>query len=67
MFTVFKVRKDQKPGDYTDPGPYAFPEGTVAHEWKGEPLPALRPKASADATPATAKVIKPGATTMKHH
>jgi manganese oxidase len=35
MFTVFKVRKDQKPGDYKDPGPYNFPEGTVAQEYKG--------------------------------
>jgi plastocyanin len=35
MFTVFKVRKDQKPGDYKDPGPYKFPEGTVAYEWNG--------------------------------
>jgi hypothetical protein len=33
MFTVLKVRKDQKPGDYKDPGPYKHPEGTVAHEW----------------------------------
>jgi hypothetical protein len=67
MFTVFKVRKDQKPGDYTDPGPYAFPEGTVAKEWKGTPVPAARPQTSTDATPATAKAIKPGAATMKHH
>jgi len=34
MFTVLKVRKDQKPGDYTDPGWYDFPEGTVAYELK---------------------------------
>jgi FtsP/CotA-like multicopper oxidase with cupredoxin domain len=66
MFTVFKVRKDQKPGDYSDPGPYKFPEGTVAHEWKGEPLPAARPKASADAAPAVAQAVKPSAATMKH-
>jgi len=30
MFTVFKVRADQKPGDYSDPGPYAMPPGTQA-------------------------------------
>ena len=35
MFTVFKVRKDQPPGDYKDPGPYRFPAGTVAYEWTG--------------------------------
>ncbi len=35
MFTVIKVRKDQKPGDYSDPGWYAHPPGTVAYEWNG--------------------------------
>ena len=35
MFTVVKVRKDQKPGDYKDPGWYKHPAGTVAYEWKG--------------------------------
>jgi FtsP/CotA-like multicopper oxidase with cupredoxin domain len=35
MFTVVKVRKDQKRGDYTDPGWYKHPSGTVAHEWRG--------------------------------
>jgi hypothetical protein len=66
MFTVFKVRKDQKPGDYKDPGHYKFPEGTVAQEWTGAPLPAVRPKASADTSPATAKAIKPSAKGMSH-
>ena len=32
MFTVLKIRKDQKPGDYTDPGWYDYPEGTVSYE-----------------------------------
>jgi len=36
MFTVVKVRKEQKPGDYKDPGWYKHPAGTVAYEWKGE-------------------------------
>jgi FtsP/CotA-like multicopper oxidase with cupredoxin domain len=35
MFTVFKVRKDQKPGDYSDPGWYAHPPGTSAFEYTG--------------------------------
>jgi FtsP/CotA-like multicopper oxidase with cupredoxin domain len=39
MFTVIKVRKDQKRGDYADPGWYKHPAGTVAYEWTGE-LPA---------------------------
>ena len=42
MFTVLKVRKDQKPGDYKDPGWYKHPAGTVAYEWKGEPPAAVR-------------------------
>ena len=32
MFTVLKVRKDQKAGDYSDPGWYDYPKGTVAYE-----------------------------------
>jgi FtsP/CotA-like multicopper oxidase with cupredoxin domain len=36
MFTVLKVRKDQKRGDYTDPGWYQHPAGTVAYEWTGQ-------------------------------
>ncbi len=42
MFTVLKVRKEQKPGDYSDPGWYAHPPGTVAYEWQGDPGPAPR-------------------------
>ncbi|MFZ2739327.1 MAG: copper oxidase [Burkholderiaceae bacterium] len=36
MFSVLKVRKGQKPGDYSDPGWYQHPSGEVAYEWKGE-------------------------------
>jgi manganese oxidase len=32
MFTVLKVRADQAPGDYSDPGWYAMPPGTQARE-----------------------------------
>jgi manganese oxidase len=35
MFSILKVRKDQKPGDYKDPGWYKHPPGEVAFEWKG--------------------------------
>jgi len=35
MFSVVKVRKDQKPGDYRDPGWFTHPPGTVAYEWTG--------------------------------
>jgi FtsP/CotA-like multicopper oxidase with cupredoxin domain len=34
MFTTVKIRKDQKHGDYKDPGWYKHPKGTVAYELK---------------------------------
>ena len=41
MFTLLKVRRDQKPGDHRDPGWYRHPQGTVAREWTGTlPAPA---------------------------
>ncbi|MFM9915362.1 MAG: multicopper oxidase family protein [Rhizobacter sp.] len=35
MFSLLKVRRDQKPGDYRDPGWYSHPNATVAYEWAG--------------------------------
>jgi len=35
MFTVLKVRADQPAGDYSDPGWYRPPPGSVAYEWTG--------------------------------
>jgi FtsP/CotA-like multicopper oxidase with cupredoxin domain len=56
MFTVLKVRKDQKPGDYKDPGWYQHPPGTVATEWKGETSePARSSSAGGQAMPAANK------------
>jgi FtsP/CotA-like multicopper oxidase with cupredoxin domain len=56
MFTVVKVRKDQKPGDYKDPGWYKHPAGTVAYEWKGEtPAPARSGAAGGQSMPAANK------------
>ena len=40
MFTVLKVRAEQKVGDYSDPGWYKQPPGTRAYEWTG---PAAEP------------------------
>jgi hypothetical protein len=34
MFTVLKIRADQKPNDYSDPGWYDYPAGTIAYEAK---------------------------------
>ena len=42
MFSVLKVRKDQPPGDYKDPGWYKPPPGTQAFEWTGAPPDAAR-------------------------
>ena len=36
MFTVVKVRETVAPGDFKDPGWFAHPKGTVAHEFEGE-------------------------------
>jgi hypothetical protein len=35
MFSVVKVRADQKAGDYKDPGWFKHPSGTIAREWTG--------------------------------
>ena len=67
MFSVLKVRRDQKPGDYSNPGWYEQPKGTQAFEWKGPPLPtATRSKSSgqgamprSDATEVEVQVRKP--------
>jgi manganese oxidase len=36
MFTTVKVRRDQAPGDYKDPGWFEQPPGTQAFEWTGD-------------------------------
>jgi len=67
MFTTLKVRRDQAPGDYRDPGWFTQPAGTRAFEWtgalpmagrQGEPAPA-------SASPPALNVKKP-ATGHKH-
>lgn len=35
MFSVVKVRRDQNAGDYSDPGWFAHPRGTIAYEHQG--------------------------------
>lgn len=49
MFTLLKVRRDQRPGDYRDPGWFRHPAGTVAREVPGGSAP---PATSPAAPPA---------------
>jgi FtsP/CotA-like multicopper oxidase with cupredoxin domain len=52
MFSVVKVRKGLKAGDYADPGGYAHPPGTVAWEFGGSlPEPARFRSESTGAAP----------------
>jgi hypothetical protein len=53
MFTVMKIREDLARDDYRDPGPYKFPQGTIAYEVSA---PAAEP--TRRQTPVTAR---PGA------
>jgi hypothetical protein len=58
MFSVVKVRDNVARGDYTDPGWFKHPAGTVAREYTGELAPPARgqaPKADAN----TLKARKP--------
>jgi len=70
MFTVVKVRADQKPGDYGNPGWFKHPSGTVAYEFKGDlPNPARFQSEGTGSMPAKSKpkkdvevqIRKPGA------
>lgn len=61
MFTLLKVRRDQKPGDYGDPGWYRHPPGSVAREWTGAlAAPARAPAAPAAPQSPPVQVRKPG-------
>jgi len=58
MFSVVKVRDDVRRSDFSDPGPYAHPAGTVASEYTAampEAVRAAAPRPDAD----TLQVRKP--------
>jgi FtsP/CotA-like multicopper oxidase with cupredoxin domain len=59
MFTVVKVREGLQKDDYRDPGPYQFPDGTVAYEWTGKPLNADHAPTSraTEINPATGNAV----------
>ncbi len=59
MFTTVKVRREQKPGDYRDPGWFKHPSGSVAYEFTGKlPEPARPVAAQPPSTPAAAATSK---------
>jgi FtsP/CotA-like multicopper oxidase with cupredoxin domain len=58
MFTTVKVRREQKRGDYSDPGWFKHQPGTVAYEFKGqlpEPARASAPAAAPQSAPSAAR------------
>jgi hypothetical protein len=62
MFTVMKVREGLARNDYSDPGPYQFPPGTVAREVEGTATEPIRRSNHSTTRPqATVQVVKPGA------
>jgi FtsP/CotA-like multicopper oxidase with cupredoxin domain len=71
MFTVMKVRKNQKRGDYSDPGWYKHPSGTVAHEVAAAPTEPVRAPqaASPQGVPGDVevRVRKPGSHDGHNH
>jgi hypothetical protein len=53
MFSVVKVRREQKRGDYGNPGWFKHPAGTAAYEFTGSlPQPARTNMSGAGAMPA---------------
>jgi manganese oxidase len=66
MFTLLKVRHDQPPGDYRDPGPFKHPAGTVAYEFTGSLPQPSRPAPSAAEAAVELRARKPSGHTGHH-
>jgi manganese oxidase len=64
MFSVVKVRKDQKAGNYNDPGWFTHPAGSVAYEWTG--TLAAPPRTQAAGPSALPAATAPHHTTTVH-
>ena len=58
MFTTVKVRRDQKPGDYKDPGWFKHPPGTLAYEFAGQLPDPARQQAPGAVAPAATKDVE---------
>jgi hypothetical protein len=67
MFSMVKVRRDQKRGDYTDPGWYKPPAGTRAHEWTGALAEPVRPADTSGPAAVEVQVRKPQGGHEGHH
>jgi hypothetical protein len=69
MFSVVKVREGLAPNDYSDPGPYKHPPGTVAYEWQGEEPPVRRaaPPVPDAGTRDIGRAVKPSGGHKGHH
>jgi FtsP/CotA-like multicopper oxidase with cupredoxin domain len=65
MFSVVKVRDDQAPDDYRDPGWFRHPAGSVARAFEGELPPAPRAAAAPASLEAPLRARKPGS--HSHH
>jgi hypothetical protein len=60
MFTLLKVRADQKPGDYKDPGWYAMPPGTQSREVaasSASPVASAKPAATSTPNPQSPPTV----------
>jgi hypothetical protein len=70
MFTVLKVREGLATNDYSDPGWYHHPPGTVAYEWQGERPSSTEAPMHAPTTSPTRKIelkaVKPGSGHGEH-
>jgi manganese oxidase len=67
MFTVMKIREGMARDDYSDPGPYQHPSGTIAYEVDAAPSEAPRQdnKTEGGKPPKATKGMKPKDTEMK--
>jgi len=63
MFSLVKVRKDQRRGDFGDPGWFKHPAGSQAYEWTGPALAEPQRAQGAVKQEADFAVRKPG----EHH
>jgi hypothetical protein len=59
MFSVVKVRRDQAPGNYQNPGWFSHPPGSVAYEYQSELQEPVRQSPHHDHHPTTQENTKP--------